>query len=92
MANQQFSWKDFGAVVGLQSGLCLDAGEGGARAHTCDLPPWNSTKFCDRALSPEQRAAALVALNGNLTTMISNLGVGTQAGFPQQGVSAPTFH
>ena len=95
MSNQQFSWEAFGAVVGLQSGLCIDAGGSGGGLHTCDVAPWNATAFCDRALSPEQRATALVAnISGNLTTMIANLGIGAAApaGFKAQGVTPPTFH
>jgi beta-glucosidase-like glycosyl hydrolase len=91
VANQQFRWAADGNVVGVGSGLCLDAGSTGAGPRTCDLPAWKNTSVCDTALAPAARAAALVA-QGNLTEQIANLEVSAPgAGFARLGVDAPAF-
>ena len=88
-ANQQFDWKADGSVIGLMSGLCLDAGETGPPAKVCDHAPANSSRFCDKSLPPAARAAALVT-EANLTEQAANLAV-TTPGYPRLGVGPPTF-
>lgn len=44
-------------LVGLQSGLCLDAG---SSLRTCGSPPFSELPFCDTALGVPARVAALV--------------------------------
>ena len=57
-------------MIGLMSGLCLDAGETGPPAKVCDHAPANSSRFCDKSLPPAARAAALVT-EANLTELDS---------------------
>ena len=57
---------------------------------TCASAPFNTSKFCDQSLTPEERAAALVA-DANLSTLVANLGIdgGTTSlpgGFKADGV------
>jgi hypothetical protein len=87
--NQQWIWTPDGAVHSLMNNFCLSARNQSNIPKTCELPPWNTSKFCDTSLSPEQRAAALVA-ETNLTEHIENLVVGGP-GFPEHGVPSPRF-
>ena len=89
VANQQWDWRPSGAVTSLMSGLCLDAGSTGMLPKLCDAAPANASAACDRSLTPEARAVALVA-SANLTERVANLAVQTP-GFPRLGVPAPTF-
>jgi beta-D-xylosidase 4 len=87
--NQQWEWNPDGSVRSLMSGLCLSAGPNVAPPKVCELAPMNASQFCNVSLSPEQRAAALIA-DTNLTERVSNLAVGGP-GFPRLGVPAPTY-
>ncbi len=89
VSNQQFDWQSSGSVISLMSGLCFDVGSTTGPPKTCDVVPTNASTFCDRSLTPEARAAALVA-EANLTERVVNLAVGTP-GYPRLGVGAPTF-
>ena len=89
VANQQFDWQPSGSVISLMSGLCFDVGSTGGPPKPCDAAPINASSFCDRSLTPQARAAALVA-EANLTERVTNLAVGTP-GYPRLGVGAPTF-
>lgn len=93
MDNQRWGWQPDGQLVGVQSGLCIDAGGDGRVPATCEVVPFNSTQFCNRSLTPEHRAAALVA-TASLSTLIGNTGIGNgfPVGFPELGVQPPTFH
>jgi hypothetical protein len=89
-ANQQWIWNPDGSVQSLMSHLCLSARNESSIPKTCELPSWNASKYCDTSLSPEQRAAALVA-ETNLTEHIENLVVGGP-GFPLRGVPSPKYN
>ena len=93
VSNQQWTWAADGNVLGRMSDLCLDAGSGSVLAKPCDGPANNGSRpqlpYCDRALPPDQRAAALVAA-ANASERIDNLAVG-DVGFPSLNVPAPVF-
>eukprot|EP00041_Stephanoeca_diplocostata_P034273 m.1156162 g.1156162 ORF g.1156162 m.1156162 type:complete len:985 (+) comp24492_c0_seq2:78-3032(+) len=87
--NQLWAWSDDGSVHTLLSNLCLSASAHLHSMKTCENRPWNTSKFCDKSLSPANRAQLLVS-ETNLTEQIENLAVG-MPGYPRLGIHAPTF-
>eukprot|EP00040_Diaphanoeca_grandis_P027457 m.156344 g.156344 ORF g.156344 m.156344 type:complete len:991 (+) comp30988_c0_seq1:126-3098(+) len=88
-ANQQWTWEPDGSVRSLLSGLCLDS-DASRVTKPCEMFPLNTTSVCNTSLTPDERAALLIA-SANLSTMIKNLGVGTAKGFPAKGIPNPSF-